>query len=60
MTNVFELADDSRTDLIYEKEDLLAPLTAEMVAPPHPMVMGYTDEDYYSGLVTGPTPTKAP
>ncbi len=59
MTNVFELADDSRTDLIYEKADLLAPLTDNMIAPPHPMVMGYTDEDYYAGLVTGPTPSKA-
>jgi len=29
-------------------------LTGEMVAPPHPMVMGLTDADYYAGLVTGP------
>jgi NADH-quinone oxidoreductase subunit I len=54
MTNEFELADDSRTDLIYEKKDLLAPLSGEMVAPPHPMVLGLTDADYYAGLVTGP------
>jgi len=54
MTTEFELANDSRTNLIYEKKDLLAPLTGEMVAPPHPMVMGLTDADYYAGLVTGP------
>jgi len=54
MTTEFELADDSRTNLIYEKKDLLAPLTGEMVPPPHPMVMGLTDADYYAGLVTGP------
>jgi NADH-quinone oxidoreductase subunit I len=36
MTNEFELADDNRADLIYEKDDLLAPLLPGMEEPPHP------------------------
>ena len=35
MTNEFELADDNRADLIYEKKDLLAPLLPGMAEPPH-------------------------
>jgi len=56
MTNEFELADRSRADLIFTKEDLLAPLREGMLAAPHPMVEGTTDGDYYRGEVTGPTP----
>ena len=49
MTNEYELADDSRADLIYEKDRLLAPLRARHGAPPHAMVPGHDDEDYYLG-----------
>ena len=37
MTNEYELADETRGKLIFEKEDLLGPLRAGMVPPPHPM-----------------------
>ena len=49
MTNEYELADDSRESLIYEKQDLLAPLLPGMEAPPHPMRLGDTERDYYPG-----------
>ena len=52
MTNEYELADDNRADLIFEKKDLLAPLQPGMAAPPHQMVPGTTDTDYYQGKVT--------
>lgn len=55
MTHEYELADDNRHDLIYEKDRLLAPLLPGMVAPPHPMVEGTTEKDYYDGRVTGAT-----
>ena len=47
MTNEYELADDSRESLIYEKQDLLAPLLPGMEEPPHPMRLGDTERDYY-------------
>ena len=47
MTNEFELADDSRGDLIYDKDKLLAPLLPGMEQPPHEMRLGETEEDYY-------------
>ena len=47
MTNEYELADDSRSDLIFTKEQLLAPLLSGMEQPPHPMRLGETDTDYY-------------
>ena len=53
MTNEYELADSSRADLIYEKDQLLAPLLPGMVAPPHPMVPGTTEQDYYANKVSG-------
>lgn len=56
MTNEYELAGPTREGLIYEKQDLLAPLAEGMLAAPHPMVPGTTDTDYYRGVVTGPTP----
>ena len=56
MTNEYELADTNRADLIYEKQDLLAPLADGMLAAPHPMVPGTEDTDYYRGEVTGPVP----
>ena len=48
MTNEYELADDSRTDLIFTKEQLLAPLRAGMETPPHPMRLGDDEKDYYA------------
>lgn len=53
MIHEFELADNSRQKLIYEKQDLLAPLLPGMQAPPHDMVAGATEKDYYEGRVTG-------
>ena len=49
MTNEYELADDSRQDLIFTKTRLLAPLLPGMEQPPHPMRLGQTDRDYYVG-----------
>ena len=51
MTNFYEMADDNRQDLIYTKEQLLAPLLPGMEQPPHPMRLGDTEQDYY---VAGP------
>ena len=51
MGNEFELADDSREKLIFEKSDLLAPLREGMLAPPHPMPEGMTEKNYYRGEV---------
>ena len=56
MTHEYELADRSRRDLIFEKTDLLAPLLPGMLPPPHSMVEGTTEKDYYDGKVTGATP----
>lgn len=53
MTNIYEMADDNRQDLIFGKDKLLAPLEPGMEQPPHPMAPGTTDEDYYLGRVTG-------
>ena len=47
MTNEYELADDTREKLIYEKQDLLAPLLPGMEEPPHPMRLGDSERDYY-------------
>lgn len=54
MTNEYELAGPSRAGLIYEKQDLLAPMLPGMLAPPHPMVPGTDDTAYYRGQVTHP------
>jgi NADH-quinone oxidoreductase subunit I len=56
MTNVYELADDARGKLIFEKHQLLAPLAGGMVAPPHAMVAGLAERDYYLGKVAQATP----
>jgi NADH-quinone oxidoreductase subunit I len=56
MTNEYELADSSRSRLIFTKEQLLAPLQQGMLAPPHPMPDGATDKTYYRGEVVGATP----
>jgi NADH-quinone oxidoreductase subunit I len=55
MTNEYELADDNRADLIYEKQDLLAPLLPGMEQPPHPMRLGDDEGDYYRGTFKAPT-----
>ena len=58
MTNDYELADDKREKLIFEKEDLLAPLRQGMLAPPHPMYPGMTDTNYYNGDVEEAHPSQ--
>ncbi|WP_051193052.1 NADH-quinone oxidoreductase subunit NuoH [Nocardia jiangxiensis] len=67
MTNEYELADDNRADLIYEKDRLLAPLEPGMTLPPHAMVPDTTEQDYYLGtvdvlgsLAAGQDPNQAP
>ncbi|UGQ60168.1 NADH-quinone oxidoreductase subunit NuoI [Rhodococcus pyridinivorans] len=54
MTNEYEMAADNRTDMIYEKDRLLAPLEPGMQPPPHLMAPGATDEDYYRGTIPVP------
>jgi NADH-quinone oxidoreductase subunit I len=56
MTNEYELADDSRAKLIFEKGQLLTPLSEGMLAPPHPMPDGADDQSYYRGEVLRATP----
>nr|WP_255420423.1 NADH-quinone oxidoreductase subunit NuoI [Nocardia sp. MDA0666] len=51
MTNEYEMADDNRADLIYEKDRLLAPLGDGMIGPPHAAYPGATEVDYYLGAV---------
>ncbi len=61
MSNEYELADDSRTDLIFTKEQLLAPLRAGMERPPHPMRLGDTETAYYMGAtVDAPSVPSSP
>ncbi|WP_233488720.1 NADH-quinone oxidoreductase subunit NuoI [Blastococcus sp. TF02-09] len=61
MSNDFELADDNRQDLIYTKEQLMAPLLPGMEQPPHPMRLGDDEKDYYlrapGGVVDGTAPS---
>jgi NADH-quinone oxidoreductase subunit I len=54
MSNEFELARDNRRDLIFTKEQLLAPLLPDMEQPPHPMRLGDSEADYYLGALTRP------
>jgi NADH-quinone oxidoreductase subunit I len=54
MSNEFELARDNRRDLIFTKEQLLAPLLEGMEQPPHPMRLGDSESDYYLGALTRP------
>jgi NADH-quinone oxidoreductase subunit I len=58
MTNEYELADDKREKLIFEKDDLLAPLRQGMLSPPHPMYPGMTDTNYYNGDVKEAHPSQ--
>ena len=55
MTNFYELADNNRADLIFTKEQLLAPIQEGMLPAPHPMVAGMEERDYYQGKVTRAT-----
>ena len=59
MSNEYELADDSRSKLIFEKQDLLAPLSPGMVQPPHAMYPGTDDSHYYRGEVTQAHPSQS-
>ena len=58
MSNDFELADDNRADLIYTKEQLMAPLLPGMEAPPHPMRLGDDEKDYYLRTPDGASPAE--
>ena len=55
MTNFYELADNNRGDLIFTKEQLLAPLQEGMLPPPFPMPEGMEERDYYQGKVATAT-----
>ena len=55
MSTEFEIAGQHREEMIYEKQDLLVPLAEGMLNPPHPMVEGTSDAEYYRGQITGPT-----
>ena len=57
MTNEYELADSTRESLIYTKQDLLAPLLPGMEEPPHAMLLGTDEGDYYRGDFSAPAPT---
>ncbi len=59
MTNEYELADDSRQDLIFTKTQLLAPLLPGMEQPPHPMRLGNNETDYYVRGNSDPQPVPA-
>ena len=55
MTNFYELVDDNRADLIFTKDQLLAPLQEGMLPPPFPMPEGMEERDYYQGKVSSAT-----
>ena len=55
MTNFYELADNNRADLIFTKDQLLAPVQEGMLTAPHPMAEGMQERDYYLGKVTQAT-----
>jgi NADH-quinone oxidoreductase subunit I len=54
MSNEYELARDNRKDLIFTKEQLLAPLLPGMEQPPHAMRLGESEKDYYIGALDNP------
>ena len=58
MTHDYELADHTRESLIFEKQDLLGPLTDSMRPPPHDMAPGTTEANYYAGEFDAP-PSKS-
>ena len=51
MTGEYEIVGTDRDSMIFEKDQLLAPLSDSMEAPPHPMAEGTRPEDYYRGEV---------
>jgi NADH-quinone oxidoreductase subunit I len=55
MSNEYELADDTRAKLIFEKQDLLGPMLPAWSPAPHPMVEGTDEQDYYQGKVSRAT-----
>jgi len=55
MSKDYEIAGPTRAGMIYEKQDILAPLAEGMLAAPHPMVEGTTDTEYYRDEISGPT-----
>jgi NADH-quinone oxidoreductase subunit I len=59
MTNEYELADDNRESLIWTKEQLLAPLEPGMEPPPHRMLLGTTERDYYLRGAGNQAPARA-
>ncbi len=61
MLNEFEMADTSRESMIWEKDQLLAPLQPGMEAPPHPRRLGDDERTYFLGLPdTGLADTRMP
>ena len=54
MSNEYELAGDSRDELIFTKDRLLAPLAEGMESPPHPMRLP-DPKDYYRGTPLDPS-----
>jgi NADH-quinone oxidoreductase subunit I len=60
MSNEYELALDNRQELIYTKEQLMAPLLPGMEAPPHPMRLGDDEKDYYTVQSQAPMQEGAP
>jgi NADH-quinone oxidoreductase subunit I len=60
MSNEYELALDNREELIYTKEQLMAPLLPGMEAPPHPMRLGDDEKDYYTVKSQEPLQQGAP
>ncbi|EGD55529.1 NADH dehydrogenase subunit I [Gordonia neofelifaecis NRRL B-59395] len=51
MTNDYEMAGPSRAGMIYEKDQLLAPMEPGMTPAPHAMADGARAENYYRGDV---------
>ncbi|WP_406091860.1 NADH-quinone oxidoreductase subunit NuoI [Kitasatospora purpeofusca] len=56
MTNEYELADSSRQDLIFTKEQLLVGLSEGMVDSPHSIFPGADEGAYYRGEITAAAP----
>ncbi len=57
----YEIADDSRENLIWTKEQLLVPLLPDMEAPPAPsMRLGDDEKDYYRLGAASGFPVRGP
>src|SRR5699024_8857704 len=55
MSNEYELAGQTRAEMIFEKDELLAPLRSGMLAAPHPISDVSYDDDYFRNEVYGPS-----